>query len=356
MAIVLARSLTFARPSSIARTMKSFLFSLLVLSLLSLSAAAQHGDGSNHALEFQTSGDHALLNSVVNLSQRDFSIEFWTKRDQAGAGMIIGHGVTGAFSENLHIGFRKDNRFTFGFYGDDLDADGSFSELDWHHWACTFDSKKRSRKIYRDGILVGSDVSEKDYSGAGSLYIGRATWGHESLIGKVDEVRIWGRVLSANEIKTNMNQRLKGDEKGLETYYSFDEGDGFKTADKAGKNDALIRGSKWVASGLELGESAPQSTLLFQGTQGGEEIQLELTFKGNEIEGQYFFGRDKAGVIVVGHIDPKGHIVLIEQNAAGEHLGMIMGATVRPGSKIRGSWFNVSGSDRVEFIVSPLTR
>ena len=41
------------------------------------------------------------------------------------------------------------------------------------------------------------------------------------LQGCIDEVRVWNRVLSQEEIRANMNRRLTGGEAGLVGYWNF---------------------------------------------------------------------------------------------------------------------------------------
>jgi hypothetical protein len=47
--------------------------------------------------------------------------------------------------------------------------------------------------------------------------------GANRFTGQIDEVRIWDRPLTQEEIQANMNRRLVGDEDGLLAYWNFDE-------------------------------------------------------------------------------------------------------------------------------------
>ncbi len=51
--------------------------------------------------------------------------------------------------------------------------------------------------------------------------------------GKIDDVRIYNRVLSTEEIQANMHTPLTGEEDGLVGYWSFDEGTGQITYDSS---------------------------------------------------------------------------------------------------------------------------
>ncbi len=77
----------------------------------------------------------------------------------------------------------------------------------WHHLACTFDDTANQMKIYVDGVLLitGSVTSSISYSGLGSnILIGKQGNGGTSwdLDGRLDDVRIYNRALTAQEIAT----------------------------------------------------------------------------------------------------------------------------------------------------------
>jgi len=68
--------------------------------------------------------------------------------------------------------------------------------------------------------------------------------------GQIDEVRLWNRALSQQEIRANMGRRLAGSEAGLMAYYPFDErlADG-RVADRSGNGNhgKLVGGARLVA-------------------------------------------------------------------------------------------------------------
>jgi parallel beta-helix repeat protein len=129
----------------------------------------------------------------------------------------------------------------------------------WHHVAYTY--TVGSQKLYRDGIEVGS-TSYSDSSGtnANPFYIGNYDPGRYSFNGTIDEVRIWNRSLTADEIKelyesrvsygTQTNFTLSEQNTGdTDVYYDFfrngtvagiwhfDEGEGSYTFDDSGNNN-----------------------------------------------------------------------------------------------------------------------
>ena len=47
----------------------------------------------------------------------------------------------------MHFGFTPDNRFTFGFYENDLMTTNIYPDSEWHHWAGTFDTNGNSLSL-----------------------------------------------------------------------------------------------------------------------------------------------------------------------------------------------------------------
>ena len=111
----------------------------------------------------------------------------------------------------LNIGGGQQNYYDA--YSDDI------LELNrWHHLAMTYDGSILT--VYVDGAAKASKKIDKERTTGGtSLDIGRRQDGHSVFSGKIDEVRIYDRALSAAEIKetatatdpqVNNHQRLGG--------------------------------------------------------------------------------------------------------------------------------------------------
>ena len=73
----------------------------------------------------------------------------------------------------------------------------------WHHLAMTYDGSVL--RLYLDGAPAGSKaVNEERIAGNGPVSIGKRGDGHRYFTeGRIDEVRIYSRVLSADEIKAH---------------------------------------------------------------------------------------------------------------------------------------------------------
>jgi len=118
--------------------------------------------------------------------------------------------------------------------------------MKWHFLAAGYDGTKLF--LYEDGILkqtktIGSDTIR---TSAHTVKIGGSTVANEWLNGLIDEVRIYNRALSENEIRYHYNHTLpKGalsplamkEDPSLVGYWSFNEGNGTIISDQSGNNN-----------------------------------------------------------------------------------------------------------------------
>ena len=139
---------------------------------------------------------------------------------------------------------------------------------------------------YLNGALAGcipSGTTQQPNTGAQPvLHLGGVinnpsrNWTFE---GVIDEVSIWNRALSAQEIATLMNQILIGSESGLKAYYRMSDGSGATLTDDSQFNwtGTLFDGGQgvppngslpaWVTSGAFGGNHAVANSYRFPGTR-----------------------------------------------------------------------------------------
>lgn len=166
------------------------------------------------ALSFDGVNDYVDLGSSIGYNiggnGKSFSIECWTYRASSGAWhSILGHGIYNwpLDNHNLHFGYRGDDRFFMAFYKNDLITSQSFPDTDgWHHWVGTYNGITNERRLYHDGVIVASDIAPYDYlETRGKMYIGAIYWRqwYNNFHGKLDEISIYNRALTADEVFSN---------------------------------------------------------------------------------------------------------------------------------------------------------
>ena len=138
--------------------------------------------------------------------------------------------------------------------------DGFYIADEWHHYAVTCNAKTLT--FFRDGQQIGTaSLAPADYSGAfTSLRVG----GSMAMNACIDELRIWKKQLSQNQIRACAVMPLTGDkltaardQDGLLGYYNFNgqENNGYAVADSSGLGNDAQRseafgpmGDSWKAS------------------------------------------------------------------------------------------------------------
>ena len=193
--------------------------------------------GSGYSLKYDGNNNCVNCGDGVDISNHDFTIEFWAKRNpESGNQFVIGGGKYNKGHHGLHIGFRN-NKLMCGFWGDDVHTDDIYIDSAWHHWTITFDTTTKMQHIYRDGFMAGEREADENYMGTGNLYIGcmkGSTWWYK---GELDEVRIWNYIRSTEQIEKNMFLPLAGNEAGLLGYWNFDERAGTVLNDVSDSNN-----------------------------------------------------------------------------------------------------------------------
>ncbi|PIN85943.1 hypothetical protein COV19_07035, partial [Candidatus Woesearchaeota archaeon CG10_big_fil_rev_8_21_14_0_10_44_13] len=174
-----------------------------------LSGAAWNRTGGYNgfgAYEFDGGGDFInITNNDMNFAGEgsSFTLSAWTKRAEAGTyDMVIAYG-SAAVNQAIIFFYKDADTFSFDFYGNPLTTSSAYTDVgEWHQWVATYDGSTNNRKIYRDGVEVADDSSAADSSASGEMLIGFTPLSPiYNFNGTIDDVRIWNRTLSANEIR-----------------------------------------------------------------------------------------------------------------------------------------------------------
>jgi hypothetical protein len=170
-------------------------------------------------------------------------------------GVILGQQTHEPFSDQqngwvpaVYVGSNgKLHVVMFQHYADPavMQSSANVNDGAWHHVAVTYDGT--TERFYLDGTLQGSrNVVQVGYSPTYKyqLGVGRTTyWPNDNgtwypFSGMLDEVRVWNRARTAEEIAASWNKSLGGREAGLLAYYRFDEASGATAVDQTGNGNA----------------------------------------------------------------------------------------------------------------------
>ncbi|MGB2601581.1 MAG: LamG-like jellyroll fold domain-containing protein, partial [Candidatus Omnitrophota bacterium] len=112
-------------------------------------------------------------------------------------------------------------QITNRWYSNDLTVTVPDLTDGWHHVAATYDGT--TRKIWIDGVVVGSDVPTNNLNiTTDHFWVGKTQVSSERFDGAIDDVAVFDRALTEEEMQDLVNNDLSGLGDSLQAYYSFD--------------------------------------------------------------------------------------------------------------------------------------
>ncbi len=210
---------------------------------------------SGTLLSFDGVDDRAHAATNLNLGATDITVEAWVRRGSTDTNdFFFSYGDVGeGRNQGLSMGYRPTNVFAFGFAGgNDLDTPVAYTDTGWHHWAGVYVRSTGERRLYRDGVLVASDVTGEPFEevDAPELFLGRFfLQANSDFGGDLEELRVWNVARTEAEIREAMHRTMTGSESGLVAYWLFNEATGSTAADVVGGHDLTLQnGTAWAES------------------------------------------------------------------------------------------------------------
>ncbi|MBD2139957.1 hypothetical protein H6F39_00795 [Anabaena sp. FACHB-1250] len=221
-----------------------------------------NGGSRDSLLSLDGVNDYVNLNNPSHLNfTGEITIEAWVKvKATDGLRNIVAHGHTNNPNGEVYLRVYNGQYQIASWNGRDYMATFAIPSADignWVHLAGVYNSQAQAWQLYRNGILVNSTAAS-----VGALLvnenwaIGARGNGTERFFnGDIDEVRIWNKARTQQEIQANLNQTLAGNEANLAGYWNFDNVSGSTITDLAkGNNGTLTNGASIiVASDILIG-------------------------------------------------------------------------------------------------------
>jgi len=251
--------------------MKSILPQLVLLAATFFLKPETAFARTNGALEFNGTGAYIETGRAVIPSSGDFSVEVWyyCPTGISGRREILSQGSQG---NALYIGRDLDGRLRMGdsWY----DAPIELPTGGWHHLALVKSST--DTRLYIDGVFrISKGAPIANPATGDGLRLGSQYGGYgEYWQGELDDVRIWNRVLSADEIQANFRRMPDGTEPGLVAAWEFDENaNNLCTSVGSSRITCTLGGAQWTNSGVLWIEETPYEepedyAVAFNGTGG----------------------------------------------------------------------------------------
>ncbi len=153
----------------------------------------------------------------------------------------------------------------------------------WTHVAVVYTN--RQPKLYVNGELKATGLTSPRTLVHPSASITGGYYG--GFLGSTDEVRIWNRALTAEEIKANQNVYLTGSETGLIAYYPLNEGSGTVLTDvstpKLGGDKTLNNNTAWLPLSTAP-VASPDLLASYRYGFNGKEMDNEVSGTGNSYD------------------------------------------------------------------------
>ncbi|NQV18168.1 MAG: T9SS type A sorting domain-containing protein [Armatimonadetes bacterium] len=253
---------------------------------------------SGMAASFDGINDYmSIFDNVINTNY--FTIEMWALMEGQGGGSTPNNPI---FEQrDNQVG---DNHSTVVFYTQvntyrtylfvrSSSGSGCIVETDcqpygeWNHYAGVV--SPTMIYFYINGIIVDStaNVQQGNYTTSiDYVDLGRHTYSgypHAYFNGLLDEARIWDYPRSHNDILTNMNNSLSGNEEGLEAYWNFDSNEPWFDLTNNNHNGTpqggltLVESTAPIINWLSL---SPEYGIVFPDSS----VNIDVTFNATDLE------------------------------------------------------------------------
>lgn len=178
-----------------------------------------------HALQFNGSGSINLgnLNYVSTGTTGQYTVQVWIYPSAGGDRWIVGDEQVGNGGVGLQLN-SGDNR-VIAFHTGGLGASSNSVPLNtWSHMVLVQDGT--GTHFYLNGVFNNTmfGPSNANLETAFNTYIGAFQGSSRNFVGKIDQLSMWNRALTATEILTNYTRNLTGSESGLVAWYDFNQG------------------------------------------------------------------------------------------------------------------------------------
>lgn len=227
--------------------------------------------GSKSALKLNGGREFVRTANNIDLRNSSFTVELWIKvaNSQDDPAIVSNKDWSSGRNKGFVIALIDDGKWKYNIGdGDDarrIDCDGErVADNNWHHIAGVYDSGNKKVILYQDGVKVcesqNSNIRNDKIADNVKIWIGQdrtELYGYNIIPsdcvyfdGTVDEVRVWKKIKTQDEIKAEMFKHLKGNESNLSLYYKFDQQNGTAVKDSSVNNNTgeIINSAEYVQS------------------------------------------------------------------------------------------------------------
>ncbi|MFA8299121.1 MAG: LamG-like jellyroll fold domain-containing protein [Hyphomicrobiales bacterium] len=201
------------------------------------------------AAVFKTVNDSIVVPSFDAMKlDKAFSAEFWIYPEKYPSSSVP---ILKKGDNNLNISLTKN-----GAIDNSRAVSTPLTPFKWSHVAVVYDGSHLMR-TFIDGALVSEETNVDFFKSNDEPLVIVGKNGNDGFIGRLDEVRIWSKALTQEEIITNRKSMLTGNEEGLAAYFPLEN----NALEGEAVRDYTGRAQGTTANGLtftkEKNEAAP---------------------------------------------------------------------------------------------------
>ncbi|MFL3008431.1 MAG: LamG-like jellyroll fold domain-containing protein, partial [Candidatus Neomarinimicrobiota bacterium] len=224
-----------------------FIKTLFLSAFTTLTLAQSNNDLENVNYSLSFDGVDDFVGQFPTIDNFPFSAFCWFKTTDDIAYLMQWHSNNmsghGPHSPDLYIENGLLKAMSWSPENSDLyiESTSSVNDNNWHFAGFTHDSDG-TFCLYLDGELI--DCFNNPNTGREvNLILGRYNTNEKYFSGNMDNVQVWDSALSQEQIHTNMNLSLIGNETGLVGYWNFNEGSGNVLTDiTPNNNNGIVHG------------------------------------------------------------------------------------------------------------------
>jgi len=211
--------------------MKSFLLRSALALALCFASAQMLTAQTNQYLHFDGTNDYVSVPNASALiaGSTAFTMTGWFYNDALGYGQgLMGFRATqgGFYLIELNNGALECRMLnSAGTLASYQTPNGTIIPQTWQHFAWVYNGS--ICRLYRNGTLIGSVAASGTITNTGLPFcIGLSPLAGQNFYyhGRIDEVSLWNKALTEQEIDTMMVHELTGTEPNLQLYYKFNQG------------------------------------------------------------------------------------------------------------------------------------
>lgn len=207
---------------------------LQILAILAISFQYQTTNAQQNALDFDNIDDQiTVANASATIANSTaMSLSFWVYPTNANINFPDFDGFAG-FRNNTNADFYIIQHLALGVEARFRNSAGTNYDIvvsnlvlnTWQHYVMTYNGTTLT--LYRNGISVGSTPATGSISSTTqAFYMGNLDYQGTSFYhkGKLDEVSLWNKALSAQEVTCIYNNHIDAADPNLKLYYKFNQG------------------------------------------------------------------------------------------------------------------------------------